>query len=174
MSKKHKLNTGDKFNDLTVIKFLKSENNQRIWECKCVCGNIINISAYKLVNNLKKSCGCLHSKVLIKRNTKHGLCNTQLYIVFKSIKGRCLNPKNKRYHYYGGRSIKLYNQWINNPEKFVEYINNNLGPRPSLKHSLDRINNNGHYEPGNLRWATQHTQVYNSRRFIKNEHPTSE
>lgn len=163
MSKKHKLNNGDKFNDLTIIRFLKSENKQRIWECQCICGNIVNISAYKIVNNLKKSCGCLHNRALINRNKTHGLSNTRLYIVFKSIKGRCLNSNNKRYSYYGGRGITLYKEWINNPKSFIDWINENLGERPTSNHSLDRINNNGNYEPGNLRWATQSIQVSNSR-----------
>jgi hypothetical protein len=169
MSKMHNFKSGDKFNNLTVIKNLnKSVSKQKIWLVECDCGKQIEISASKLFCNGKRSCGCLHKNILLKRNTKHGLSKSRLYIVFKSIKNRCLNPKSKAYKNYGARGISIYKKWINRPELFVRWIDKNLGERPSAKHSLDRINNNKGYTPGNLRWADQKTQTNNSRHSLAN------
>jgi hypothetical protein len=85
-----------------------------------------------------------------------------LYSRWRNIKKRTSNPKNKNWHYYGGRGIQLHPEWQTFPP-FAAYIEAELGPRPSPQHSLDRINNDGHYEPGNLRWATPKMQVDNRR-----------
>src|SRR5262249_32905676 len=74
-----------------------------------------------------------------------------------------LNPKNKNYNDYGGRGIAFYPPWINDYPAFRNYVNQHLGPKPSPSHTIDRTNNNGNYEPGNLRWATKSEQVQNRR-----------
>lgn len=79
------------------------------------------------------------------------------YRAWCAMKTRCLNKKNKAFHHYGGRGIKIFDEWIDSFEKFFLHV----GKKPSPNHSLDRINNDGNYEPGNVRWATSHQQVHN-------------
>lgn len=84
---------------------------------------------------------------------------TPEYKTWVSIKYRCNNKKSINYKTYGGRGIKVCDEWLNNPKSFIKYI----GPKPSTKHSIDRIDNDGNYEPGNVRWVTQHEQAMNKR-----------
>ena len=93
---------------------------------------------------------------------KHGMRYHPLYQTWSGIVNRCLNPKRPHFHNYGGRGIKVYEAWIASPTPFIEWIEANLGPRPD-GHTLDRIDNDGHYEPGNLRWATPQQQALNTR-----------
>jgi hypothetical protein len=94
-----------------------------------------------------------------KTNFKHGMIHTPEYRVWSLMKDRCLNPRSSNYPYWGGRGIKIYEPWVHDFLVFYEY----LGPKPSRQHSLDRIDNNGHYEPGNVRWATRLQQTQNRR-----------
>lgn len=112
---------------------------------------IDNVKYYKQI-----SCGCYNSK----KRFKHGLHKTKEYALWEAIVGRCYNPNDKNYHHYGGRGIRLCDEWRSNPESFYNYIINleNYGEKG---YTLDRINNDGNYEPSNLRWADRHTQVAN-------------
>ncbi len=97
-------------------------------------------------------------------NIKHGLASskdkiTPEYTLWRNIKDRCLNKKNKSYKYYGGRGISICELWVNDFSAFL----NDVGPRRGKHLSLDRIDNNGNYEPGNVRWATHKTQMNNTR-----------
>lgn len=89
----------------------------------------------------------------------HGLIDTAEYNSWCSLKSRCINPKNGSYHNYGGRGIKVYTPWIKSFMAFYNYI----GKKPSVNHSIDRIDVNGNYEPGNVRWADNTTQSRNTR-----------
>lgn len=84
-----------------------------------------------------------------------------LYSTWYNMRNRCLNPKHEDYRHYGGRGIEIYEPWINSFDQFREYILRDLGPRPD-DHWLDRTDNDGHYEPGNLRWATPREQNNNT------------
>ncbi|MBL6458831.1 hypothetical protein JMJ55_26215 [Belnapia sp. T6] len=86
-----------------------------------------------------------------------------LYDTCAGIKARCLNPRSSNYAAYGGRGIRLHEPWAQSPPAFLEGLKAEIGPRPSPNHSIDRIDNDGHYEPGNLRWATSSEQLLNRR-----------
>ena len=92
-----------------------------------------------------------------------------LDVLWTSVKQRCYNPKNHSYRHYGGRGISVHEPWITSRIAFITWINENLGPRPEGM-SLDRIDNDGNYEPGNLRWATQSDQIRNRRGYAVSGH----
>ena len=105
---------------------------------------------------------------MVKGNYKHGLTNKPIYIRWKAIKDRCYNSNYAEFNYYGGRGIRMADIWVNNPKSFYDYV---VSLENSLKSgfSLDRINNDGNYEPGNLRWATKHIQATNQRMYNCNK-----
>ena len=96
-----------------------------------------------------------------QRYKRHGLSHSPEYQSWGCMVQRCLNPKHKMFVYYGGRGITIYPEWIDSFKSFYDYI----GPKPTPKHTLDRINNEGNYEPGNVRWATRKEQVFNRRHW---------
>jgi hypothetical protein len=151
--------TGKVFSRLTVLERAPNKGVRTYWLCKCECGRKKSIQAYSLSNGHTRSCGCIQSEFISIRNTTHGLCKTPEYNTWRKIKERCLNKDTPSFHNYGGRGISLFPEWVNSYEKFLSYIGN----RPSKKHSIDRINNNGNYEPGNVRWATNWQQANNKR-----------
>ena len=108
-----------------------------------------------LVGEMTRSCGCLAIDMLRERRRKHGMSASPIYKVWSVANDRCENPRNKSYADYGGRGIQM-------KLTFVEFAAE-LGPRPSPDHSVDRMDNDGNYEKGNLRWATQSEQNLNKR-----------
>ena len=157
-----------KFNKWTILKelepkkYVTNKRNvlKRVFLCVCECGNTKNVLLENLKRGISKSCGCL-----IKENSgirTHGMSKTSEYHIWNSIKERCNNPKNHAYKYYGGRGISFYDKWENNFIEFYNYI----GTRPSKYHSIDRIDVNGNYEPGNIKWATRKEQSRNLRSNI--------
>jgi hypothetical protein len=146
--------TGKIFGDLTVIGPIF--NNGRRWLCRCSCGNEVYLRANRLTSTNTKSCGC--NKGWPK--TSNGLSASPEYKAYCDARSRCLNPNRPNYSGYGGRGIKFLLTSFN--EMFKD-----IGPRPSSKHSLDRIDNDGNYEVGNLRWATKKEQQNNMRSNCK-------
>lgn len=130
-----------------------SGRRRKLWICKCQCGGVVTARAYALMRGQYASCGCRAT------NFKHGMANSPEYVAWASMKQRCLNEKKKHYCEYGGRGITIHPDWIESFEAFFNYI----GPRPSEQHTLDRIDNNGNYEPGNVRWVTMNEQNRNRR-----------
>ena len=109
------------------------------------------------------SCGCLRKRLM----TLHGdslFPRDPMYDLWEGIKGRCYGKNNVAYKHYGGRGIKLYGGWKNNYPAFKEWMISNIGYKPSPRHTLDRIKNDGDYEPNNLRWATSSQQNSNKTR----------
>jgi hypothetical protein len=129
------------------------------WICKCDCGAIKSIRLAHLRSSRSRSCGCLNKEIARKRMTTHGCKQLPEYGIWCSMKSRCTNPNDQSFDSWGGRGITIFSLWTTDFEAFFKYI----GSRPSPKHSLDRINNNGNYEPGNVRWATKQQQANNTR-----------
>lgn len=168
MGNKHKiLEIGSKFGRLVVTSHAGvDKRNKTLYNTICECG--VNVIAYatELRSGHTKSCGCLRSELSSKRMTTHGA--TKNYKISKefstwcSIKQRCLDKNSKSYENYGGRGIKICDRWLNSFENFL----NDMGEKPSNKHSIDRIDVNGNYEPNNCRWATQKEQMRNVRHNV--------
>lgn len=134
------------------------ERNPTMFICKCVCGNIVKVRSGDLLNG--------HSKCCINcRKKTHGDTGTKLHRAWKDIKARCNNPNYKSYIRYGGRGIKVCNEWEISYDRFKEWSLKN-GFSESL--TIDRINNNGNYEPSNCRWTTWSVQNKNKNFKIYN------
>ncbi len=149
---------------LVIQEAEKSRNGHVRWKCHCECGQESEVSGSDLRGRNSRSCGCLAQELRreAKPSLTHGLSYHPLYKTWSGIKNRCYNPNYKGYKDYGGRGIKIYALWLKQADSFISWIEQNIGPRPS-GHSLDRINNDGNYEPGNLRWADSKEQYHNRR-----------
>jgi hypothetical protein len=167
---KIKVAPGERFNrlcNITEVDPIISGNRLvRRFLCICDCGNKTTVRLPDLRHNQVKSCGCLGLETKSrngKNNRTHGETKTSMYYIWGGMKQRCYNTKSKDYPKYGGRGITVCQEWSESFIAFRDWINTNLGPRPSLSYSLDRVDNNGNYEPGNVRWATTSDQIRNSR-----------
>lgn len=149
-----------KFNRLTVLERSNNSGKKVMWKCRCECGNITFVSTSNLRCNKAKSCGCLKLEEFSKRFVKHNQRNTKLYEIWKSIKNRCLNPKSLAYKNYGGRGITICQKW---KDDFMEFYTWSMQNGYNENLSIDRINNDGNYEPSNCRWVDRKTQANNTR-----------
>lgn len=149
--------SGKRFGRLVVIEKSHGGKNS-CWKCVCDCGKYTVVGLPDLKDGTK-SCGCLKREKDIAGgpNKKHGFCRFAEYRIWSSMIRRCTNPKSKRYHRYGGRGIRVCDRWLKSFKSFVD----DMDQRPSAKYSIDRIDNDGNYEPSNCRWATQKEQQRN-------------
>lgn len=158
---KHDL-TGSRFTRLVALRPAWPKDRLS-WECICDCGTSCVIEAYKLRTGWTQSCGCLRDERTRRANTTHGESKgyrrSSELGTYRAMLERCYDPNNKRYPIYGARGITVCDKWRNSFEAFLA----DVGRRPTPAHSLDRIETNGNYEPGNVRWATDKAQQRNRR-----------
>ncbi len=160
MPGKHNL-IGQRFGRYLVLAEAPNQGSNVRWLCRCDCGNLRMVQAGALREGTSTSCGCYSREAKSKTHTKHG-CGVQRtpeYLAWVNMKARCRRKTHPGYGRYGGRGIKVCERWLTSFNNFLA----DMGQRPSEQHSLDRINNNGDYEPGNCRWATIIEQQNNLR-----------
>lgn len=151
---------GERFGRLLVVSYAGSNGKRSLWECQCDCGNSVIRHTGLLSARNTKSCGCL-KRDNKRGNPTHGKAKTPEWKSWSGMKGRCYNPRCQEYQYYGARGIIVCERWLG-PNGFVNFFAD-MGEKPSAKHSLDRIDVNGNYEPTNCRWATAEQQNRNKR-----------
>lgn len=153
--------SGKKFGRLTVLYRIYNHNRTKTyWLCICDCGNLREVRSDALIGGVTKSCGCLQKEKVKQNMTKHGKHKTRLYRIFNHMKARCYNEHYKRYYDYGGRGITVCDEWRNDFMTFYNWAMNS-GYNEHL--TIDRINNDGNYEPSNCRWSDRKTQQRNKR-----------
>ena len=153
--------TGKKFGKLEVIGVHDTGSRKTYYVCQCDCGNIKVVRADALISGATKSCGCIkkeQDKINLSANHKHKMSGTRIYETWQDMKRRCYNKQNARYDRYGGRGITVCDEWLNNFQSFHDWAISN-GYSDDL--SIDRIDNDGNYEPSNCRWSTAKEQCNN-------------
>jgi hypothetical protein len=156
--------TGRRFARLVVISRQTNTTAVKpVWLCRCDCGALTDVMGYSLTSGHTQSCGCWQrqrtAEVSRVSSRTHGHSKTHpLYKLWAGLRSRCRNPNATGYERYGGRGIRICAKW----DDFAAFVAD-VGPRPSPQHTLDRIDNDGHYEPGNVRWSTPSEQCNNSR-----------
>lgn len=163
MRNRTEIKIGAKYNGLTITSIAPSVASSqgtiiRRVNCVCDCGNDGVFRFTHIANGHTQSCGCLQRKRAKEANLTHGLEKTKEYRVWKDMKARCYNPNNKAYSYYGGKGIKVSDEWINDFGQFIK----DMGNRPTDLHSIERKNYNENYCKENCVWATRAEQNRNT------------
>jgi hypothetical protein len=158
--------TGLRFGRLTAVRpHSRNQYKRWDWEYRCDCGGSIVRDGGSVTSGNVRSCGCLRREVASAKAATHRRTGTPIHRTWAHMLRRCRSPDEAMWHRYGGRGIKVCERW-NSFENFLA----DVGERPSQEYSLDRINNDGNYEPGNVRWATALTQQNNKERNRKVEY----
>lgn len=150
--------TGKSFGNLTVISFHSfGDKGRALWNCKCSCGEMCIKRSYIIQHGISTHCGCIKRQAHNKSHNE-AFKRTKEYRTWSGLRNRCNNIKCKKFHRYGGRGIKVCERW----EKSYENFLTDMGRAPSPKHSIDRINVDGNYEPSNCKWSTAKEQCNNT------------
>lgn len=170
---------GQRFGRLRVIERAGSQRNKAAWKCICDCGESMVTKGYYLRKGKTKSCGCFQREGIAERRHKHGATRKGAhwpeYGIWFSMLNRCYRPEAGSFKYYGERGITVCDRWRFGElgktgfECFIE----DMGRRPSAELSIDRVNNDGNYEPTNCQWATMSMQRANQRPYKRNQKAAS-
>lgn len=151
---------GQRFERLEVLGFSHFEGPSRFpfWAVKCDCGTEFALNAYNLIAGRSRSCGCLQKDVVRARSLRHGMSRHPAYTAWQRMRNRCNNPDDKDFELYGQRGIRVAPEWRDFDRFWAD-----MGATWARGLELDRVDNNGNYEPGNCRWTTRVVQIRNRR-----------
>lgn len=150
--------TGMEFGRLTVLSMSDEKQGKKYkWLCQCSCGNLTIKAGADMKKGNTKSCGCLAKELSPTWAIKHGMSSTKEYAAWAAMIDRCNREGNEYFSKYGGRGVEVCEDWLNNFEAFML----DMGKAPTKTHSLERIDNDGNYEPSNCKWGTKQEQSQN-------------
>jgi len=152
------VDVGHRFGMLTVLApSPRFDRGVVFWVCECDCGNISHVVGCKLLSGATRACGCRKGRAITHGHVRRHRPSSE-YRAWRSMRSRCATSSNASFRLYGGRGIAVCERWMSFENFFAD-----MGKKPSRRHSLDRIDSNGNYEPGNCRWATSAAQQQNRR-----------
>ena len=148
--------TGLKIKSWSILEYSHTDTGRKQhYLCRCDCGREVIKNVCRILYGYSNSCGCKN----IENHIKHNKSNSMVYNVWQNMKNRCTNKNSTQWKWYGGRGIKVCDQWLNSFESFYQ----DMGDPPTKNHSIDRINNHGNYERDNCKWSTKSEQAKNRR-----------